>query len=147
MVWCSLLQLVHPLLNVYPTEITFQAVHITWLNLREVSTHGVLWAHVDSIENIVPVCDPVRNTRQITGTGFKPAITELTTNGKITQGTRELYLPVSNMRGAPAKLEDLVLYFITTQYYCHQFPLCNIIPYSLKFSRLNSFVDFASQSQ
>ena len=49
------------------------------------------------------VSDPVRNTRLITGTGFKPAVTELTTDGKVAQGTRELYLPVSNMRGAPGK--------------------------------------------
>ena len=85
------------------------------INLREVSTRGLLWAHVNPIENILPVSDPVRYACQIAGTGFKPAITELMTDGKIAQSTRELYLPVSNMRGAPAKLEDLVQYFITTQ--------------------------------
>jgi hypothetical protein len=77
-------------------------------NLREISTRGVLWARVDSSERIGdPVGDPVGNTRQIAGTGCKPVITEFMTDGKIAQGTREINLPVSNVRRAPEELKKM----------------------------------------
>ena len=73
-------------------------------NLREASALGALWATVDSSERIIiPAGDPVRDTCQITGTGCKPPVTELTTDGEIAQGTGEVNLPVSNVRRTPGK--------------------------------------------
>lgn len=84
---------------------TWAVTLISYLNLRKVSTLGAWWATVDSTGIIFPAWDPVRDTRQITGTGFKPSITELTTDGEIAQGTGEIDLPVGNVRRTPGKLE------------------------------------------